>query len=42
LRSENGYSALKVSTANLRALGYEYNLSQPAISLWNETGHVDT
>ena len=29
-----------LSTAGLSALGYEHNLSQPAIKLWNDTNHV--
>jgi probable phosphoglycerate mutase len=29
-----------LSTASLSALGYEHDLSQPAIRLWNETRHV--
>jgi broad specificity phosphatase PhoE len=29
-----------LSTASLSALGYEHNLSQPVIQLWNDTGHV--
>ena len=29
-----------LSTASLSALGYEHNLSQPAIKLWNDTNHV--
>jgi hypothetical protein len=29
-----------LSTASLSALGYERNLSRPAILLWNETRHV--
>jgi probable phosphoglycerate mutase len=31
---------LLLSTASLSALGYEHNLSQPAIRLWNENHHV--
>ena len=31
-----------LSTASLSALGYEHNLSEPAIRLWNETHHVGT
>ncbi len=31
---------LLLSTASLSALGYEHNLSQPAIRLWNEDHHV--
>jgi broad specificity phosphatase PhoE len=31
-----------LSTASLSALGYEHNLSQPAIRLWNDTRHVGT
>ncbi|MGA9724332.1 MAG: histidine phosphatase family protein [Candidatus Binatus sp.] len=30
-----------LSTASLSALGYEHNLSQPVIKLWNDTNHVD-
>jgi broad specificity phosphatase PhoE len=30
-----------LSTASLSALGYENNLSQPVIRLWNETHHVE-
>ncbi len=29
-----------LSTASLSALGYEHNLSQPAIRLWDDTRHV--
>ena len=29
-----------LSTASLSALGYENNLSQPVIQLWNDTNHV--
>ncbi len=29
-----------LTTATLSALGYEHNLSRPAIRLWNDTGHV--
>ena len=29
-----------LSTASLSALGYEHNLSQPAIRLWDDTQHV--
>jgi len=29
-----------LSTASLSALGYEHDLSRPAIQLWNETRHV--
>ncbi len=32
--------ALMLSTASLSALSYENSLSQPAISLWNDTHHV--
>lgn len=31
-----------LSTASLRALGYEHDLSRPVIRLWNETRHVTT
>jgi broad specificity phosphatase PhoE len=33
---------LLLSTASLSALGYEHNLCQPVIRLWNDTRHVDT
>jgi broad specificity phosphatase PhoE len=33
---------LLLSTASVSALGYEHNLSAPAIRLWNDTRHVDT
>ena len=29
-----------LSTASVSALGYEHNLSQPAIRLWDDTRHV--
>ena len=29
-----------LSTASLSALGYEHNLSQPVIRLWDDTRHV--
>ena len=32
---------LQLSTASLSALGYEHNLAEPAIRLWNETRHVE-
>jgi hypothetical protein len=35
-------SYLLLSTASLSALGYEHNLSQPVIRLWNDTRHVST
>jgi broad specificity phosphatase PhoE len=31
-----------LDTASLSAVGYEHNLSEPAIRLWNETRHVET
>jgi len=31
---------LLLSTASLSALGYEHNLSQPVIQLWNDTNHL--
>src|SRR5882724_10097720 len=31
-----------LSTASLSVLGYEHNLSEPVIRLWNETHHVGT
>ena len=33
---------LLLSTASLSALGYEDNLAQPAIRLWDEARHVET
>jgi broad specificity phosphatase PhoE len=33
---------LLLSTASLSVLGYEHNLSEPVIRLWNETHHVST
>ena len=33
---------LLLSTASLSALGYEHNLTEPAIRQWNETRHVET
>ena len=33
---------LMLSTASLSALGYEHNLAEPVIRLWNETRHVET
>jgi broad specificity phosphatase PhoE len=32
---------LLLSTASLSALGYEHNLAEPAIRLWNDTRHVE-
>jgi broad specificity phosphatase PhoE len=32
---------LLLGTASLSALGYEHNLAEPAIRLWNETRHVE-
>jgi len=31
-----------LSTASLSALGYEHNLSQPVIRLWDDTDHVES
>ena len=39
--SENSMSFL-LSTASLSALGYEHNLCQPVIRLWNDTRHAGT
>lgn len=35
-------SYLLLSTASLSALGYEHNLRQPVIRLWNDARHVNT
>ena len=40
LDSEVGRYCL-LSTASLSVLGYEHNLSQPVIRLWNDTRHVE-
>lgn len=32
---------LLLSTASLSTLGYEHNLSEPVISLWNDTAHLN-
>jgi probable phosphoglycerate mutase len=32
---------LMLSTASLSALGYEHNLAEPVIRLWNETRHIE-
>jgi len=32
---------LALNTASLSALGYENNLSRPAIRLWNDTHHLE-
>ena len=38
---ETGHArSLMLGTASLSALGYEHNLSQPVIQLWNDTHHV--
>ena len=31
-----------LSTASLSVLGYEHNLTEPVIRLWNDTGHLKT
>lgn len=31
-----------LSTASLSAVGYEHNLTEPVIKLWNDTSHVST
>jgi probable phosphoglycerate mutase len=31
-----------LSTASVSALGYEHGLSEPAIRLWDDTGHVES
>jgi probable phosphoglycerate mutase len=36
----DGGRLLLLSTASLSAMGYEHNLQEPAVRLWNETGHV--
>jgi probable phosphoglycerate mutase len=30
-----------LSTASLSTLGYEHSVSQPVVTLWNDTGHLD-
>jgi broad specificity phosphatase PhoE len=37
-----GGKYLLLSTASISTLGYEHNLSEPVISLWNDTHHLDT
>jgi probable phosphoglycerate mutase len=37
-----GARSFMLSTASLSALGYENDLNQPVIRLWNETHHVET
>ena len=32
--------SLMLSTGSLSVLGYEHNLEQPAITLWNDTNHL--
>jgi hypothetical protein len=32
---------LALNTASLSALGYENNLSRPAIQFWNDTRHLE-
>ena len=32
--------SLMLNTASLSVLGYEHNLEQPAITLWNDTNHL--
>jgi hypothetical protein len=32
---------LLLGTASLSLLGYEHNLAEPAIRLWNDTHHLD-
>ncbi len=38
--SASGGRYLLLGTASLSLLGYEHNLSEPAIRLWNDTGHL--
>lgn len=37
-----GARSFMLSTASLSALGYENDLNQPVIRLWNDTHHVET
>jgi probable phosphoglycerate mutase len=37
-----GARSLMLSTASVSALGYEHDLDQPAIRLWNDTHHLLT
>ena len=30
-----------LGTASFSVLGYEHNLAEPVIRVWNETGHVE-
>ncbi len=30
-----------LSTASLSALGYEHNLTKPAVQLWNDNRHIE-
>ena len=36
----NRPTALALGAASLSVLGYEHNLDQPAIQLWNDTNHL--
>jgi probable phosphoglycerate mutase len=38
----DGGRYLLLGTASLSALGYEHNLSEPVICLWDDTHHVAT
>ena len=38
----SGARSFMLSTASLSALGYENDLNQPVIRLWNDTHHVET
>ncbi len=42
LAVSSGARSFMLSTASLSALGYENDLNQPVIRLWNDTNHVDS
>ena len=40
-RADRGPVFLLLTTASVSALGYEHDLSEPVIRLWNDTRHVE-